>query len=83
MAAFEQMINTFFNNLFSIATGVAVAVAIVAIAWGGFVRIFSSGNPRRTEQANHTMIAALAGLFIVLTANLIAGLVQGAIANNG
>jgi hypothetical protein len=79
MANFENMINTFFGNLFTIATGVAIAVAVVAIAWGGFAYMTSAGNVRRAETAKATMVAALAGLFIVLTANLIAGLVQGAI----
>ena len=79
MQAFETMINTFFGNIFTIATGVAIAVAIVCIAWGGFTYMTSGGNIRRTETAKTTMVAALAGLFVVLTANLIAGLVQGAI----
>lgn len=79
MQAFETAITTFFNNLAAIATGVAIAVAIVCIAWGGFMYMTSGGNIRRVEIAKAAMVAALAGLFIVLTANLIAGLVQGAL----
>jgi hypothetical protein len=79
MTNFQTMINTFFGNLFNIATGVALAVSIVCIAWGGFRLMTSGGNIRQAESAKATLVAALAGLFIVLTANLLAGLVQGAI----
>ncbi len=80
MAAFETSVATFLNAILGVMTALAVAVAAVAVAWAGFAYMTSEGNPRRVDTARSMVIYAVAGLFIVLSADGIASAVQGAIA---
>lgn len=77
--AFIDAVNTFFTNLWAVGRAVAIPIAVVAIAWGGFLYMTSTGNVRRTEVAKATMLCALGGLFIILMAQLIANMLTAAL----
>lgn len=46
-------------------------IATVMIAWGGFLYMFSRGEPARAEKGKKTLIAAVAGLAISMLASVI------------
>ena len=72
-----------FTGLLQIATKVGLAAAALFLAWAGFLYMTASGSPRRMETAKDAAFAALGGLAIVLLAQAIANLVQGAILPRG
>ncbi|GBD12044.1 hypothetical protein HRbin24_00044 [bacterium HR24] len=43
-------LNTLFNNLLNIGTGVALALCALFIAWGAFLYMTAEGNPARMER---------------------------------
>jgi hypothetical protein len=75
-----EQINTLFENLLNIGTGVAVAVSAFFVMWGAFMYMSASGSPRQMEQGKAAIVNALAGLAIVLMARVIAGMIQDAMA---
>ena len=46
-------------------------VAIIMIAWGGYLYMFSRGLPDRAERGKKTLIAAVAGLAVAMLASVI------------
>lgn len=46
-------------------------IAIVMIAWGGYLYMFSRGLPDRAERGKKTLIAAVAGLAVAMLASVI------------
>ena len=46
-------------------------IAIVMIAWGGYLYMFSRGMPDRAERGKKTLIAAVAGLAVAMLASVI------------
>ena len=46
-------------------------IAIIMIAWGGYLYMFSRGMPDRAERGKKTLIAAIAGLAISMLASVI------------
>ena len=46
-------------------------VAIIMIAWGGYLYMFSRGLPDRAERGKKTLIAAIAGLAVAMLASVI------------
>ena len=78
-----QMISALFDTLLDAATKIGLAAAALFLAWAGFLYMTASGSPRRMETAKDAAFAALGGLAIVLLAQAIANLVQGAILPRG
>lgn len=76
-------INTLFTNLLNIGTGVAVTVAAFFLMWGAFLYMSAGGSPHQMERGKGAMINALAGLAIVLSARVIAGMIQSALVTSG
>ena len=76
-----EQINSLFENLLNIGTGVGVAVAAFFVMWGAFMYMSASGSPRQMEQGKSAIVNALAGLAIVLMARVIAGMIQDAMAS--
>jgi hypothetical protein len=76
-----EQINTLFENLLNIGTGVGVAVSAFFVMWGAFMYMSASGSPRQMEQGKSAIVNALAGLAIVLMARVIAGMIQDAMAS--
>lgn len=74
-----QQINTLFGNLLNIGLGVAVTVAAFFLCWGAFLYMSAGGNPHHMERGKTAMVNALAGLAIVLSARVIAGVIKSAI----
>lgn len=72
-------INALFTNLLNIGTGVAVTVAAFFLMYGAFMYMSAAGSPRQMESGKMAMINAIAGLAIVLSARVIAGMIQSAL----
>ena len=78
MAGTDQ-INRLFDTLVSVGVGVAVSVCAFYLMWGAFAYMSAGGNPRQMEAGKAAMQNALVGLAIVLTARVIAGVIQQAL----
>jgi hypothetical protein len=74
-----QQINGLFTNLLNIGLGVGVTVAAFFVAWGAFMYMSAGGNPHHMERGKSAMVNALAGLAIVLSARVIAGMIKSAL----
>ena len=72
-------INALFTNLLNIGLGVAVTVAAFFLMYGAFIYMSAGGNPRQMESGKAAMLNAIAGLAIVLSARVIAGMIQSAL----
>ncbi len=76
----ENSIGGLFTNLLNIGVGVAVTVSAFFLMWGAFIYMSAGGSPRQMESGKSAMLNALVGLGIALSARVIAGLIQGALA---
>ena len=76
-------INNLFTNLLNIGLGVGVTVAAFFLMWGAFIYMSAAGNPHQMERGKSTMVNALAGLAIVLSARVLAGLIQSSLGTGG
>ena len=68
------------NILYDVMTMVGY-IAIVMIAWGGYLYMFSRGMPDRAERGKKTLIAAIAGLAIAMLASVIMNTVVSILTN--
>jgi hypothetical protein len=59
------------RNLLTVVFGIIGAVALVYIIIGGLNYIYSSGEPQKAKQAKETIIYALIGLVVAVTAETI------------
>lgn len=78
-----QQINALFTSLLNVGVGVGVTVAAFFLMWGAFMYMSAAGSPRQMETGKAAMINALAGLAIVLSARVIAGMIQSALGGGG
>lgn len=78
-----EAINGLFSNLLNIGLGVAVTVAAFFLMWGAFMYMSAGGSPRQMESGKSAMVNAIAGLAIVLSARVVAGMVQSALGAGG
>ena len=78
-----QSINALFTNLLNIGVGVAVTVAAFFLMWGAFIYMSAGGSPRQMETGKAAMINALFGLAVVLSARVVAGMIQSALGAGG
>lgn len=78
-----EAVNSLFINLLNIGVGVAVTVAAFFLMWGAFIYMSASGSPRQMESGKSAMVNAIAGLGIVLSARVIAGMIQSALGSAG
>ena len=74
-----EAINNLFSNLLNIGLGVAVAVAAFFLMWGAFVYMSSAGSPHQMERGKSAMFNAVAGLTLVLSARVVATMIQSAL----
>jgi hypothetical protein len=72
-------INTLFSNLLNIGLGVGVTVAAFYLMFGAFQYMSAGGSPHLMEKGKAAMFNAIAGLVIVLSARIIAGMIQSAL----
>ena len=82
VSAMEQ-INSLFSNLLQIGTGVAVSVAAFFLMWGAFLYMSAAGSPHQMERGKSAMFNALAGLAVVLSAKVVADMIQHALGSGG
>ena len=76
-----QQINALFTSLLNVGVGVGVTVAAFFLMWGAFVYMSAGGSPHQMERGKAAMVNALAGLAIVLSARVIAGMIQSALSS--
>jgi hypothetical protein len=57
--------------------GIFGAVAFLFIVIGGFRYVISSGDPKNTAKAKNTIIYALVGLVITISADAIVNFIAG------
>ena len=74
-----EAINALFNNLLNIGLGIAVTVAAFFLMIGAFQYMTAAGSPHQLEKGRSAMVNALFGLVVVLSARVIASLVQQAL----
>lgn len=53
------------NNLISFGLKIAVPIAVLVIAYGGFLLLFAGGDERKIAGGKSAIVAALIGLAIV------------------
>jgi hypothetical protein len=75
----DAIINLF-NNLTNIVTGIAFSIAVFFLGIGAIQYMAAAGSPHQLERGKSTMVNALFGLAIVLSARVLAGMVQQALA---
>ena len=78
-----QAVQTVFTNLLNIGVGVGVTVAAFFLMWGAFMYMSAGGSPHQMEKGKSAMFNAIAGLAIVLSARVIAGMIQSALGGGG
>ena len=79
MSGVDQ-INRLFDTLLNVGAGVGATAAAFWLMWGAFVYMSAGGSPRQMESGKAAMQNALIGLAVVLTARVLAGLVQSSLA---
>ena len=58
------------NILYDISMMVGY-VAVIMVAWGGYLYMFSRGEPGRAEKGKKTLISAIVGLLIAMLAGVV------------
>lgn len=64
-------------DILTLVFGAAALLAIIFIAWGGFKYTTSNGDPQGITSAKNTILAAIVGLVIAMSAFVIVGFVVG------
>lgn len=67
--------NSDVQNILSIVFGIAAAVSVLMIVIAGFRFIAGEGNPEETSKAKSTILYAIVGLFVSLSAEAIVAFV--------
>lgn len=67
------------NNVLNIATALGLLVCAFFLAMAGFYYMTSGGNPGAIERSKSAAFNAMLGLALVLSARVIANLVNGAV----
>jgi hypothetical protein len=76
-------ISSYTSDTLKIITLIASASAVFFLLRGGYLYITSTGKPEVLEEAKKTIRNALLGLVLVIAANGIVSLLQGALVGNG
>lgn len=67
------------QTVLSIAFGIIGALAVLMIAVSGLRYVLSAGDPQKTAQARNSIIYALVGVVVAITAEAIVHFVVGGI----
>lgn len=70
-----QLTNTNIDSILKLVFGVAGGVALLIITIAGFKYVLSQGNPQETAKAKNTILYALIGLVVCVTAFAIVGFI--------
>lgn len=75
--------NDFPSLLFAIANGVAVLVgslSVIMIIWSGILFLVSAGDPAKIQKAKSSLVWAIIGMAIAISAGVIIEVIKGIIA---
>lgn len=64
-------------NVFQVVFGLIGILSVLFVAFGGFKYVISAGNPEGIRQAKDTIVYALIGLAVGLSASLIIAFTLG------
>jgi formate hydrogenlyase subunit 4 len=68
-----------FNNLLNIATGLGLLICTLFLVFAGFSYMTSGGNPAAMERSKSAAFNAAIGFAIILSARILATMVQNAV----
>jgi len=68
-----------FNNILNIATGLGLLICTLFLVFAGFSYMTSGGNPSAVERSKQAALNAAVGFAIILSARVIANMVQSAV----
>ena len=71
-----EAINALFENLITIATGIVFSVAVFFVIVGAFQYLTAAGSPHQMERGKSTIVNALFGMVIVVSARFIANMIR-------
>jgi hypothetical protein len=74
-------INLTITNLLNIATGLGLAACALFLCLAGFYFMTSGGNPAAVERSKSAAFNAAVGFAIILSARVIAGIINNAVAH--
>jgi hypothetical protein len=74
-----ESINSLFDNLITIATGVVFSVAVFFVIVGAFQYMTAAGSPHQMERGKSTIVSALFGMVVVVSARVIANMIRGSL----
>jgi hypothetical protein len=72
-------INQTITNLLNIATGIGLLACAFFLCLAGFYFMTSGGNPGAVERSKAAAFNAAVGFAIILSARVIAGIIQNAV----
>ena len=64
-------------NVFQVVFGIIGVLSVMFVAFGGFKYVISAGNPAGIRQAKDTILYALIGLAVGISANVIIAFTLG------
>ena len=76
-------IETILTNVLNLATGLGVVVCALFLAVAGYYYMTSQGNPVSVERSKAAALNAVVGLGLVLSARILADVVQTAVRGGG
>ena len=74
-----EAINNLFENLITIGTGIVFSVAVFFVIVGAFQYMTAAGSPHQMERGKGTMVNALFGMVIVVSARIIANMIRSSL----
>lgn len=72
-----ELVNTSITKALQLVFGLAGAMAVIIVIIGGFNYTTSQGDPQKTSKAKNTILYALIGLVICISAFTIVSFVVG------
>lgn len=73
----QDLDNKTVQNVFNIVLGLAGAVAVAFVVFGGVKYMLSQGEPQQTKQARDTILYAVIGIVVVAAAFFLINFVIG------
>ncbi len=75
-------VNALIRTIINWMLGVAFAIAVVFLIFGGFMYITSAGNEESAEKGKGTVVNALIGIVIIILSYVIVNVVANLVSNN-
>ncbi len=78
----ETSVNALIKTVINWMLGIAFAVAVIFLIYGGFLFITSAGNEESAEKGKSTVVNALIGIIIIILSYVIVNVVANLVTNN-